>query len=288
MDTDSRGYGKLYLCPTPIGNLGDITERTLNTLRSVDIIAAEDTRNTLRLLNHFDIKSPMTSYHEHNKYEKADELVRSMLEGKNVACVTDAGTPGISDPGEVLTAHCIAAGIPVISLPGATAVITALTVSGLPTRRFVFEGFLPREKKERAAVLEEIGEETRTVVLYEAPHHLKETLEDLMAAAGGERRIALCRELTKLHEEILRMTLEEAVSYHSEREARGEYVLVMEGRSKEEIDRQEREQYAELSVEEHMARYIAAGMDRKEAMKAVAADRGVSKREIYKDLLRNN
>ncbi|HAL31781.1 MAG TPA: 16S rRNA (cytidine(1402)-2'-O)-methyltransferase, partial [Lachnospiraceae bacterium] len=227
-------------------------------------------------------------YHEHNKYEKADELVRSMLEGKNVACVTDAGTPGISDPGEVLTAHCIAAGIPVISLPGATAVITALTVSGLPTRRFVFEGFLPRDKKERAAVLEEIGEETRTVVLYEAPHHLKETLEELMAAAGGERRIALCRELTKLHEEILRMTLEEAVSYHSEREARGEYVLVMEGRSKEEIDRQEREQYAELSVEEHMARYIAAGMDRKEAMKAVAADRGVSKREIYKDLLRNN
>jgi 16S rRNA (cytidine1402-2'-O)-methyltransferase len=288
MGTEERSNGKLYLCPTPIGNLGDITGRTLEVLRSVDIIAAEDTRNTLKLLNHFDIKCPTASYHEHNKYEKADELVRKMLEGKTVACVTDAGTPGISDPGEVLVDRCIRAGIEVTSLPGATAFVTALTASGLPSGRFVFEGFLPRDKKERSDILEDIAEERRTVILYEAPHHLRDTLKLLSSTVGDDRRIAICRELTKIHEEILRMTVGEAVSYYTDRDPRGEYVLVIEGCSREEAERKKKEMFSGLSVEEHMERYISAGMDRKDAMKAVAADRGVPKREIYRDLLRNN
>ncbi|MBR1914461.1 MAG: 16S rRNA (cytidine(1402)-2'-O)-methyltransferase [Lachnospiraceae bacterium] len=285
MDTEENSRGKLYICPTPIGNLGDITERTLNTLRSADIIAAEDTRNTLRLLNHFAIKSHLTSYHEYNRYDKAAELIKQLLEGKNVACVTDAGTPGISDPGEVLVAECIASGIEVVSLPGATAFVTALTVSGLPTGRFVFEGFLPKDKKEKQRILDDLREETRTIILYEAPHRLKETLATLEGALGADRRIALCRELTKIHEEILRFTIKEAVAHYADKDPKGEYVLVIEGRSADELIREKRRVYDEISVREHFERYISTGMDKKEAMKAVAEDRGVTKRDIYRELL---
>ena len=285
MDTEENSRGKLYICPTPIGNLGDITERTLNTLRSADIIAAEDTRNTLRLLNHFAIKSHLTSYHEYNRYDKAAELIKQLLEGKNVACVTDAGTPGISDPGEVLVAECIASGIKVVSLPGATAFVTALTVSGLPTGRFVFEGFLPKDKKEKQRILDDLREETRTIILYEAPHRLKETLATLEGALGADRRIALCRELTKIHEEILRFTIKEAVAHYADKDPKGEYVLVIEGRSADELIRKKRRVYDEISVREHFERYISTGMDKKEAMKAVAEDRGVTKRDIYRELL---
>ena len=285
MDTEENSRGKLYICPTPIGNLGDITERTLNTLRSADIIAAEDTRNTLRLLNHFAIKSHLTSYHEYNRYDKAAELIKQLLEGKNVACVTDAGTPGISDPGEVLVAECIASGIKVVSLPGATAFVTALTVSGLPTGRFVFEGFLPKDKKEKQRILDDLREETRTIILYEAPHRLKETLATLEGALGADRRIALCRELTKIHEEILRFTIKEAVAHYADKDPKGEYFLVIEGRSADELIREKRRVYDEISVREHFERYISTGMDKKEAMKAVAEDRGVTKRDIYRELL---
>ena len=285
MDTEENSRGKLYICPTPIGNLGDITERTLNTLRSADIIAAEDTRNTLRLLNHFAIKSHLTSYHEYNRYDKAAELIKQLLEGKNVACVTDAGTPGISDPGEVLVAECIASGIEVVSLPGATAFVTALTVSGLPTGRFVFEGFLPKDKKEKQRILDDLREETRTIILYEAPHRLKETLAMLEGALGADRRIALCRELTKIHEEILRFTIKEAEAHYADKDPKGEYVLVIEGRSADELIREKRRVYDEISVREHFERYISTGMNKKEAMKAVAEDRGVTKRDIYRELL---
>ncbi|MCR5775443.1 MAG: 16S rRNA (cytidine(1402)-2'-O)-methyltransferase [Lachnospiraceae bacterium] len=285
MDTRSNDRGRLYLCPTPIGNLGDITERTLETLKTADIIAAEDTRNTLKLLNHFGIRTPLTSYHEHNKYDKAAELVDSMLAGKTVACVTDAGTPAISDPGEVLVREAVGSGIDVISLPGATAFVTALTVSGLSSRRFVFEGFLPREKKERRALLEEIRNERRTMILYEAPHHLRTTLSELTGSLGEARRIALCRELTKLHEEILRMTLGEAVSYYKGTEPRGEFVLVIEGRPAEEIEEEKRIGFENISLEEHVRQYEALGIDRKEAMKKVAVERGIPKREVYKSLL---
>ena len=278
---DTREKGKLYLCPTPIGNLRDISERTLDILHAVDLIAAEDTRHTLRLLNHFDIHTPLTSYHEHNRHDKAEELAGLLLTGKNIACVTDAGTPAISDPGEILVKRAIASGIEVISLPGATAFVTALTVSGLPTRRFVFEGFLPREKKERRRILEEIGREERTTILYEAPHHLKSTLREIMEFVGADRKVALCRELTKLHEEILRLTLAEAVAYYQEREPRGEYVLVLEGGS----PNKKQMTYGDMSIKEHMALYEAAGLEKKEAMKRVASDRGISKRDVYSALL---
>ena len=273
--------GKLYLCPTPIGNLGDITERTLEILHTAEVIAAEDTRNTLKLLNHFGIRSPLTSYHEHNKYDKAEELVSAMLKGKAVACVTDAGTPGISDPGEALVNKAIEAGINVISLPGATAFVTALTVSGLPARRFVFEGFLPKDKKERRSILEGISDEQRTLIFYEAPHHLRDTLTDLKQALGGNRRIALCRELTKLHEEILRMTIEEAGIYYEEKEPKGEFVLVIAGRD----DRFDEASWEGLSVNGHIDFYVSQGFDRKEAMKLAAKDRGVTKSELYREAL---
>lgn len=275
----------LFLCPTPIGNLGDITERTLEVLRSVDIIAAEDTRNTLRLLNHFDIHTPLTSYHEHNKHEKAEELTAGMLSGKTVAVVTDAGTPGISDPGEVLVKKAVEAGLCVTSLPGATAFVTALTVSGLPSGRFIFEGFLPTKKAERKRILEDLAAGTRTVILYEAPHHLKETLSQLLEYFGENRRIAMCRELTKIHEEILRMSLMEAVEYYREKEPRGEYVLVLEGRAEKEVAEEKKREYGFMTIKEHVAKYEASGCDRKEAMKKAAADRGISKREIYNALL---
>lgn len=276
--------GTLFLCATPIGNLGDMTERVRATLGEVDLIAAEDTRNSIKLLNHFGIKTPMTSYHEYNKVEKAQQLIRQLLDGKNIALITDAGTPAISDPGEVLVAKCREAGVPVTSLPGCCACITALTLSGLSARRFCFEGFLPSEKKEKRFVLDELKEETRTIILYEAPHHLKRTLKELYEAVG-QRRITLCRELTKKFETVTATTLEEAVSYYEENEPRGEYVLVLEGKSRRELREDEKARWESMSLEEHMRYYEEQGIGRKEAMKLTASDRGVSKREIYQALL---
>ena len=278
--------GTLYLCATPIGNLEDITYRVLRTLKEVDLIAAEDTRNSIRLLNHFEIKTPMTSYHEYNKIEKAYQLVAKMREGKNIALITDAGTPGISDPGEDIVRICYEEGIPVTSLPGAAACITALTMSGLPTRRFAFEAFLPKDKKEHQAVLEELKTETRTIIIYEAPHHLVRTLQELHDTLGGDRRLTICRELTKRHEEKLQMTLADSLSYYEVNEPRGEYVLIIAGRSREEMKKEEQAGWEALSLEEHMANYESQGIDRKEAMKRVAKDRGVSKRDIYQALLK--
>lgn len=277
--------GRLFLCATPIGNLEDITFRVLRTLREVDLIAAEDTRNSIKLLNYFEIRTPMTSYHEFNKIEKAYQLVDKLREGKNIALVTDAGTPGISDPGEELVRICLEEGIEVTSLPGASACVTALTLSGLKTRRFAFEAFLPRDKKERRMILEELKSETRTIVLYEAPHHLLHTLEELCQVLGN-RQLAVCRELTKRYEELLHMTLKEAVSYYKEQEPRGEYVLVIEGKSHEEIQMQRQASWAAMSLQEHVKYYESQGTARKEAMKLVARDRGISKRDVYNSLLK--
>ncbi|MDD6283104.1 MAG: 16S rRNA (cytidine(1402)-2'-O)-methyltransferase [Oribacterium sp.] len=273
--------GTLYVCATPIGNLEDITYRVLECLKSVDLIAAEDTRNSIKLLNHFGIKTPMTAYHEYNKFDKARYLVQEMLNGKNVAIITDAGTPCISDPGEELVRQAAEAGIRITSLPGPAALITALTISALPTRRFAFEAFLPAEKRERERILEELTHETRTMILYEAPHHLKKTLADLAETLGGSRKISLCRELTKKHEEAIRTTISEALVRYELEEPRGEYVLVIEGKSWAEQDQEAQDDWAKLSIPEHMQHYLAKGMSEKDAMKAVAKDRGVSKREIY-------
>lgn len=272
--------GTLYLCATPIGNLQDMTPRVVETLRMADVIAAEDTRNSIKLLNHFDIHTPMTSYHEYNKVEKAAQLTEQLQAGKNIALITDAGTPAISDPGEVLVRLCLQEGIPVTSLPGPSACITALTLSGLPTRRFCFEGFLPAEKSKRREILEELAEESRTMILYEAPHHLLRTLEELKEALG-DRRVTLCRELTKKFETVMPTTLEQALEYYEGQEPRGEFVLVLEGKSREEKRREEIAAWEGVSIEEHMARYEGRGMDRREAMKQVAKDRGLSKREVY-------
>ena len=276
--------GTLYLCATPIGNLEDITRRVLTTLEAVDVIAAEDTRNTLKLLNHFGIRRPMVSYHEHNKYDRAEELIAMLREGKDIAVVTDAGTPAISDPGEVLAARCIEEGIRVTSLPGACALITALTMSGMPARRFCFEGFLPRDKKERARILDELSRETRTMILYEAPHHLRSALEDLLSALG-DRRITLCRELTKKYEEAQPTTIAAALDMLERQEARGEYVLVIEGLDPEARSRERQAAWTEMDLEEHVAMYTAQGMPEKEAMRAAAADRGISRRDVYNALL---
>ena len=276
--------GKLYLCATPIGNLEDITYRVLRTLKEVDLIAAEDTRNSIKLLNHFEIKTPMTSYHEYNKIEKAYQLVDKMRQGLDIALITDAGTPGISDPGEDLVRICYEEGIEVTSLPGAAACITALTMSGLPTRRFAFEAFLPRDKKERADVLGQLKNETRTIIIYEAPHHLIKTLEELYEVLG-DRKIAICRELTKRFEEKTLTTISESLSYYKEQEPRGEYVLVIDGKTFAELKKEEQESWESMSLAEHMAVYENQGIDRKEAMKLVAKDRGISKRDVYQALL---
>ena len=278
--------GKLYLCATPIGNLDDMTFRVLETLKSVDLIAAEDTRNSIKLLNHFDIHTEMTSYHEYNKYDKAQYLIGKMQEGTNVALITDAGTPAISDPGEVLVAECHKAGITVTSLPGPAACITALTLSGLSTRRFCFEGFLPSQddKKARKRILEDLKDESRTIIVYEVPHHLRAALDDLYENLG-DRRIAICRELTKKFEEVNQTTIGSAISFYKDNEPRGEYVLVIEGKSLEEQDEEKRKSWQDMSVEDHMKFYEEQGIPRKEAMKKVAADRGVGKRDIYKELL---
>ena len=286
-ESETRIYaepGTLYLCATPIGNLGDITERVLRTLESVDLIAAEDTRNTLRLLNHFGIKKPLTSYHEYNKYTKAEELISKLHRDASIAVVTDAGTPAISDPGEVIAAMCLEQGIRVTSLPGACALITALTMSGMPARRFCFEGFLPADKKERRYILTQLQREERTTILYEAPHHLRGTLQELYDNLG-DRRITLCRELTKKFEEALPMTLASAIKYYGENEPRGEYVLVLAGADRAALEEEKRRNFEEMTLEEHMALYTDQGLNRKDAMKKVAADRGVSKRDIYKELM---
>ena len=286
-EPETRTYaepGTLYLCATPIGNLGDITERVLRTLESVDLIAAEDTRNTLRLLNHFGIKKPLTSYHEYNKYTKAEELITKLHRGASIAVVTDAGTPAISDPGEVIAAMCLEQGIRVTSLPGACALITALTMSGMPARRFCFEGFLPADKKERRYILAQLQREERTTILYEAPHHLRGTLQELYDNLG-DRRITLCRELTKKFEEALPMTLASAIEYYGENEPRGEYVLVLAGADRAALEEEKRRNFEEMTQEEHMALYTDQGLSRKDAMKKVAADRGVSKRDIYRELM---
>ena len=277
--------GKLYLCATPIGNLEDITYRVVRTLNEVDLIGAEDTRNSIKLLNHFDVKTPMTSYHEFNKYDKAKQLVEMMKEGKNIAIITDAGTPGISDPGEEVVRQCFEAGIQVTSLPGPAACITALTMSGQKTRRFCFEAFLPKDKKEKVAVLEELKNETRTIIIYEAPHRLARTLKELRETLGN-RQLTLCRELTKKYEEADKTTIDQAIEKYNEKEPRGEYVLVIEGKSQEEIQEENKQKWESMTIEEHMEYYISQGNDKKSAMKLVAKDRGVSKRDIYNQLIK--
>ena len=279
--------GTLYLCATPIGNLEDITFRVLRTLKEVDLIAAEDTRHSIKLLNHFDIKTPMTSYHEYNKVDKARYLVGQLEEGVDIALITDAGTPGISDPGEELVRQCYEAGIQVTSLPGPAACITALTMSGLSTRRFCFEAFLPSEKgdkKERARILEELKRETRTIIVYEAPHHLARTLEDLYKVLG-DRNITICRELTKKYETAYRTTFRDALEHYHEEEPKGECVIVIEGKHLEELRKEQISRWEEMEIQEHLAFYTDQGMDRKEAMKAVARDRGITKRDVYQQLL---
>ena len=292
--------GQLVLCATPIGNLGDISARVLEALRGADLIAAEDTRNSRKLMTHFDIHTPMISYHENNRYDRGRELVEVMLEGRTVALITDAGTPAISDPGETLVRMASEAGIHVTSLPGPSACITALTLSALPAGRFSMQGFLPRQKRERDALLAEIRDHTETQVFYEAPHRLRETILALVGNLGADRRVAICRELTKIHEEVLRMTLGEAASFlsrgqdpgealsHADEGAarslqnpRGEYVLVVEGRDPASIRAQEQAAWEEMSVEEHVACYVRQGLTEKEAMKQAARDRGTGKREIY-------
>lgn len=273
--------GTLYLCATPIGNLEDMTFRAVRVLREVSLIAAEDTRNSIKLLNHFDIHTPMTSYHEHNKYEKGKKLVERLLGGEDIALITDAGTPGISDPGEELVGMCHEAGVCVTALPGAAACITALAISGLPTRRFAFEAFLPTDKKERENILGTLGKEQRTIVIYEAPHRLVKTLRTLADCLGGDRRVSVCRELTKKHETVYRSSLADAVRYYEENGPRGECVLVVEGMSRNDAERKEREKWADTTIEEHVAYYLGQGLEKKEAMKKTARDRGVQKREIY-------
>ncbi|MBR6237931.1 MAG: 16S rRNA (cytidine(1402)-2'-O)-methyltransferase [Lachnospiraceae bacterium] len=276
--------GILYICATPIGNLKDMTPRVIETLKSVDLIAAEDTRNSIKLLNAFDIDTPMTSYHEYNRLEKGRVLVDKLKSGMNIALITDAGTPAISDPGELLVTMCHENDITVTSLPGPAALIVALSLSGLPTRRFCFEAFLPVDKKERKLILNELKTETRTIILYEAPHHLKNTLKELYETLG-DRKITVCRELTKKFEEIMPLTLNKAIEYYEENDPRGEYVLVIEGMGFDELKEQKEKEFDDISIKDHMERYISEGYDEKAAMKAVAADRGISKRDVYQAVL---
>lgn len=276
--------GTLYLVATPIGNLSDMTERAKEILSSVDLIAAEDTRNSRKLLTHFQIRTPMTAYHEFNRFDKADALVRMLKDGKNIACITDAGTPGISDPGEVLVQKAAEAGATVTAVPGASACISALVISGLSTRRFRFEAFLPNEKKEREMLLHEVKEDTATLIFYEAPHRLKKTLE-ILCDALGDRKIAIVKELTKIHEKVIRTTLQAALTLYETEEPRGEYVLVIEGKTSAEKQEEAQKAWAEMSIGDHQAYYEAQGIERKEAMKCVARDRGISKREVYQALV---
>lgn len=283
---EENNCGKLYLCATPIGNLEDITLRVLNTLKDVDLIAAEDTRHSIKLLNHFEIKTPMTSYHEFNKTSKAKYLVEQMQQGVNIALITDAGTPGISDPGEELVKQCYEAGLEVTSLPGAAACVTALTISGLSTRRFCFEAFLPVDKKKRQWILEELKRETRTIIVYEAPHHLVKTLKELSDTFGSGRNITICRELTKKYEEAYRTTFAEALERYEHEEPKGECVIVIEGRSIGEMVEEQQKSWEEMTIGDHMELYLKQGIDRKEAMKLVAKDRGITKRDVYQCVMK--
>ena len=273
--------GILYLVATPIGNLEDITYRAVRLLREVDLIAAEDTRNSIKLLRHFDITTHMTSYHEFNRYDKAEYLISRLEEGENIALITDAGTPGISDPGEVLVEMCYEHGITVVPVPGAVAAINALVASGQKTRRFAFEAFLPQDKKELEDVMDALAEERRTIVLYEAPHRLIRTLTLLEQRLGSDRGITLCKELTKKHESFVRGTIGDMLRSFSAEQPRGEYVLVIEGRSQEDIDAERREAWEGLSIEEHLRGYIDSGISKKDAVKLVAQERGIAKREVY-------
>lgn len=284
MEKGKNMAGELFLCATPIGNLEDITYRVVRVLSEVDLIAAEDTRNSIKLLNHFNIKTPMTSYHEFNKYDKAKVLVEAILEGKNVAVITDAGTPGISDPGEELVRQCYEAGIKVTSLPGAAACITALTMSGQKTRRFVFEAFLPKDKKEKQMVLKSLENEVRTIIIYEAPHRLTKTLKDLEKTLG-DRPLTICRELTKKYEDAVQTTIARAIEFYEENTPKGEFVLVIAGKEISEIKEEEMQKWESISIEEHMELYMNKGISKKDAMKLVAKDRGVSKRDIYNQLI---
>lgn len=277
--------GILYLVATPIGNLEDMTYRAIRILSEVDLIAAEDTRNSIKLLNHFEIKTPMTSYHEFNKYDKATELVTRLLSGSNIACITDAGTPGISDPGEELVKQCYEAGITVVPIPGACAAINGLIASGLPTRRFCFEAFLPADKKERKIILEELKKETRTMIIYEAPHRLIKTLTELCEVFGGSRPITICRELTKKHETFFQTTFDDALSYYNENEPKGECIIVIKGLSYEDIAAKEREKWDTMTITEHVLMYMEQGMDKKSATKQVALDRNLPKREVYNEVI---
>ncbi len=270
----------LYLVATPIGNLADLSERAVKVLSEVDFIAAEDTRNSMRLLSYLGISKPMVSYFEHNKKERGEQIVSRIEAGESCALITDAGTPAISDPGEDIVALCAERGVNVSSIPGPCAAIVALTLSGLPTGRFSFEGFLSANKSERRKQLSSLAAEQRTMIFHEAPHKLKATLADMQATFGGERRISLCRELTKLNEEAHRTTLDGAVAHYEVNEPRGEYVLVVEG-----APQKSAEDFSEMSIEEHVASYIAAGMSKKDAIKAVAKDRNVPKNEIYKEFI---
>lgn len=276
--------GKLFLVATPIGNLSDITLRALDTLKNVDLIAAEDTRQSLKLLNHFNIKKPLISCHKYNENEKSKLLIQKLKDGKDIALVSDAGTPGISDPGSIMVKNCIEQGIEFEVLPGATAVTTALVYSGLDTSKFTFIGFLPRENKDRRSILEGIKNRTETLIFYEAPHRLTNTLETL-ATVLGNRHIGICRELTKIHEEILRFTLKEAMNYYESNDAKGEFVLVVEGKDEKELLREESEKWMNLSIEKHIKMYMDDGLDKKESIKKVAKDRKLSKSEVYKHSL---
>ncbi|HHT97513.1 MAG TPA: 16S rRNA (cytidine(1402)-2'-O)-methyltransferase [Clostridiales bacterium] len=279
--------GTLYLCATPIGNLDDITIRVINTLKEVDLVAAEDTRHSMRLLNHFNINTPMTSYHEHNKIEKGKDLIKKLQDGINIALITDAGTPAISDPGEELVAMALDADVTVTSLPGPSACITALTLSGLPTRRFVFEAFLPSKKKELQGVLEELKNETRTIIIYEAPHRLKKTLKSLYESLG-DRKTTIVRELTKRYETIIQTTLKEANSHYKDNEPRGEFVIIIKGKEYSDIENENIKKWESLDIEEHMQYYFDLGNDKKDSMKKVAKDRGLSKRDVYNSLIKKH
>ncbi len=283
---EEKTKGILYLCATPIGNMEDITYRVVRILQEADLIAAEDTRNSRKILEHYDIKTPMISYHEHNKYDRGQEITDMIKQGKRVALVTDAGTPGISDPGEELVRQCKDEGLEVTSLPGASAFVTALSMSGQSCKRCCFEAFLPRDGKERKDILQELSNEKRTIVLYEAPHRLKRTLLDLFEVLG-DRGLSICRELTKVHEEVVKTTLKKAVEIYETKEPKGEYVLVIAGKSKEEENAEKRKKWEGMSIDEHVKYYTQKGIDKKEAMRLVASDRGVSKRDIYQALIKN-
>ena len=278
--------GKMYLVATPIGNLSDISIRAVDTLKNVDIIACEDTRNTIKLLNHFEIKAPLTSYHEYNKIDKAYELCEKVKTGKNIAFVSDAGMPAISDPGYELVDIAYKEGLNVTVIPGASAVVSALAISGISSRRFSFEGFLPSDKNEKKEILTELSQESRTIILYEAPHRLLKTLKELFECLG-DRKISIVRELTKLHEEVIRGNLGKIIADYESCDivVRGEYVLVIEGKSLLEKRSERQKSFEEISIKEHFDKYILMGLDKKEAMKAVAKDRGIQKREVYKELI---